>query len=668
LDKNPSLFFSEDELALLQQRREADPVGRQLLCNLMAAAEWCRKQPAPAEPDPGPAQVLKDPPLRPDESFYRDDYLITHEAFDLLSLSCERVLPQLSLAYRLTREESWADRAIEWLDAVGNEWESWHPAATGQDSFAVKIMAFTAVACDWLADAVPTALLSRCRDRVVENLHLCMREWRGSLDQSEPNQLNNHYWFNVGLTGIAALWASQWDSGWRDVADRCGRRIARLCDWAIGPDGDHIDKSQYTMYGFRYALPMLVAWEHAGGPDVLSKPRLGAAAAWLADMFDRGDRTEVFERCQIISSWVFMLLASRHRLEHIQWFALQLTDAPALRHQLFIAPWTRTDAVWSYLFYDESLPATPPTVNGPSSPRWYRSSGWVVMEADSTIDTPTVHFYAGPASGKNFYNQGQLHVSAYGHRLLQTPELPHDGYISVHRAYAYLMNNLSGAVLQVDGLGQAKGRYPDEWPGNADIGHPVTPPIAHITRVDCGEEWQLAVADLTDPYRDFALDVDRRGRPLAVPSEWQGKRRDRLLQFTRSIMLVAGEWIVLQDDLTSHPGHSVDLEWHFSTHAVIDIPQPGQATLEMGRAAMDVYAIEPASAELFSQQAHYSETGKFLSIRRDRVEGQIRLLLVMHLRRRGDVPVEPVRDGAVIRLSPDHAVAMGLHGQVPEAL
>ena len=60
-----------------------------------------------------------------------------------------------------------------------------------------------------------------------------------------------------------------------------------------------------------------------------------------------------------------------------------------------------------------------------------------------------------------------------------------------------------------------------------------------------------------------------------------------------------------------------------------------------GRAAVDCYTILPQESAWFGQPAHFSETGKFLSLQQCQCEGEVRLLLAMHIRRRGAPSLEP---------------------------
>ena len=660
----PHLFFTSSELADLIRRRKADAIGRQLFHELMAAANWCRKQPIPAQPDPGPDAFFKPEPFTPGESPYSDEYLLSHEAFEVATFAFERSVQQLSFAHLLTGEEQWAARAVAWLDAAMNEWQVWGPTINPLDQFGVRVMNTAALGCDWLGDALPEGLRDRCRERVTEFAGRCLAEWGKSLDRSEPHQISNHYWFNVGMLGLTALWLGEEDSSWRAVADRCGRQLERMCDWVIGPDGDYNDKPGYLLYAFRWSLPMLAAWHHAGGPDVLASPRLGAAAGWLCDMLMPGDLNLVDTPWGFFDRWIYLLLAAKHGDGRAQWIGLEATDAPVVRHEPPYFRWVRTDGVWPYLFYDETLPPTPPEAVDAPPARWCRSSGWALLSRDRTERTPTVLIHAGPASAKNYHNQGELLVSAHGDRLLQIPELPSWDYISEHRAIALLMSNLSGAVLVADGLGQASGRYPAEWPGNELIGHPVSSPIGRIVSVESGDGWSLATADVTPAYRSFDFQ-GLWGVTVAPLPEWEGRDGDRLARFLRHILCAGSEWIVLQDDIETHPGRLADLEWHFGTHAAVTLRRPAEATLEQPRAALDVFAITPAGAALSVQRAHFSDTGKWLTARLPRQQGGVSLVLAMRVRRRTQPTQAPCHREGTICLPDGQKVVLGANGAPP---
>jgi hypothetical protein len=56
---------------------------------------------------------------------------------------------------------------------------------------------------------------------------------------------------------------------------------------------------------------------------------------------------------------------------------------------------------------------------------------------------------------------------------------------------------------------------------------------------------------------------------------------------------------------------------------------------------MDLYILDPADADWFSLPVLYSETGKFLSVKRLRCSHAVRLLVAMRIRRRAADRVAP---------------------------
>jgi len=637
------LFFSRSELRTLIQHRQADPVGRQLFCDLMAAADWARKQPLPAEPDPGPASFWRSPPLRAGQTPYSEAYLLVHEAFERATFAFERSVQELSLAYLLTGERPWADRAIEWLDAAMNEWRHWWPKCNPTGQFRVRIMSSTALALDWLGDVIPPGLQERCRERLADSVRCCLEDdWGKALEQPAPWQAGNHFWFDVGMLGLTCLHLGGEDAAYRAIAERCGRTLDRLSDWSLGPEGDHIDKTGHMLYGFRWALPMLVAWQRAGGADVLAKPAFGATLRWVCDLLWPGQLVQVAFSETLFDRWILMLLAAKHRDPRAQWVALNTTDEIEVPTEPGWARWSRIAPTWAYLFYDESLAAPPPGDERGLPPRWSRSAGWAVLGAGLSTSRPKVVLYAGPRSPKNAHNQGELYVGAFGERLLETPQVPQHGYLSEHRGLAYYQTNLSGAVLVADGLGQASGQQWTEWPGLSAIGHEVSPPVGRLLSVESGPGWSEAVADLAAAYRDCRIEEGLWGTRVEPPAEWQQRRRDRLARFVRRVRLVGDEWLVLSDDVVPHPGQPVDLEWHFGTHGSVLFPEAGLATIEKGRAAMDLFLLESGGAPWSVRPYLWSEGGSFLSVSVPACSQPLRLLVVLRVRARRAARLSPV--------------------------
>lgn len=651
----PWLLFDANELRELSRRRRACPRGRQLFYDLMASADWARKQPIPPEPPAGPAERTKSH-VRAGESPYREDYLLVHEAFETVTAAYERAVLQCAFVYRLTGQQPWADRAIEWMRTAMHEWKNWGPGSNPLDQFAVRVLYGSVLGCDWLGEAAPDELLRACRQRAAECAARCVDEWGASdIDRTHPWQVSNHHWFNTAMLGMTSIWLGrQNDSArdWRSVTARCAAQLGKLCEWTIGPDGDYLDKPGFLLYALRWALPTMVALHRAGHEDLLARPVFAAAARWLTDMLDPGDMNLMYYPSGLFDRWILFLLASRHRLGQTQWAAEQSSDAPMSLTFATYDEWFRSGSLWSYLFYDETLAAQPPDNEPPLAPRHYRSAGWVAMGAHLSAERPKVLFHAGPASGKNFHDQGHLLVSAFGERLLEIPQAPAYGYLSSHRALPYMMSNLSGHVLDADGLGQASGQYPHEWPLGKLVGHEVKPALGCIERVESGSGWAVTTADLTRAYQGFA-DQGLWGCTLIPPDEWRTKDKNRLRRYVRHIMLARQRWIIVQDEIeTNRP---MDLEWHFGTHGQVEVDAPARATIRQGRAAIDVYLISPAEAQMSARRAHVTETGKFLAIRQP-VQSSARLLLVMHVRRSCEAPSPPVFERDTLVTAGNHRI------------
>lgn len=624
------MFFKEEQLSELVKRRKGDVVGRQLFCDLMSDAEWCFKQPVPVQPHCGPGAAHKEILPLPGETPFRADYLLVHGYFEALTFAFERSVLQMSFVYRLTNDTKWVERTCCWLEEAMNEWKYWGPKGYQLDQFAVRIMYATALSLHWVGNFATEKLTHQCRVKVEEYARKCVETWGKSLEVNEPGQFQNHYWFNISMLAVTAKWLGEYDKEWGDTAEKCFRKLQNLTEWAIGPDGDYLDKENFLLYSFRFALIAFELWYRDGGPNVFTTERMIAATRWLCDMVCPGDYNLLSYPETISYRWIFMLLASHQKNSTSQWLGLKQTNRMGHLINSAMSEWINMGSLWSYLFYDETVGTALPDQNQYTLVRAYKWSGWTCMGATLSENKPKVALYAGPTSGKNYYNQGELYVSAYGERLLETPQLPVYGYISAHKCCALQMSNLSGAVLTVNGLGQAGGTYPDEWPGLSQIGHPVRPPLCKTINVIENSGECFVSADLTLAYRDFSIE-GMWGCKITVPPQWQNIKLDRLKKYIRSVQLKDGNIIILEDEIQSHTGDTIDLEWHFGTHANITIDKQGKVILEKGRALMNISLLSSDDVGFSVIPAHYSEDGKFLTLKKDKFSGTINLRLMMEI-------------------------------------
>jgi len=91
------------------------------------------------------------------------------------------------------------------------------------------------------------------------------------------------------------------------------RKLERLSEWAIGPDGDYNGQARLpaVLVPLGAALPDGLA--SRGGPDVVGRPRFGAAAQWLCDMLVPGELNLMDTPWGFFDRWIYLLLAAKQR-------------------------------------------------------------------------------------------------------------------------------------------------------------------------------------------------------------------------------------------------------------------------------------------------------------------------------------------------------------------
>ncbi len=574
----------------------------------LAAADWMLAYPIPPAPDAGPAQMLKAILPRPGLTPFSPEYLVAHEAYEIATFAYLRAATQLPFAFHATGQEEFARRAVAWVEHFVQAMPHWGPKASGTDTFVPRAMCATALACDWLGDTLPLPLRQQARARVEHAFDQCVGEWEPGIARPQPEHVNNHWWYNLSLAGLAGLWL-----GRREFALRLGDHFQQLIPLSIGPDGDYIDKPGYLMWAYRWAFPFWLALEQAGGPRLLDHPRVGASARWLVAMQAPGDLGWVDWPRGFNYPWLYLLLAARHRLPAVQWMGLALRERMPVRHD---HAWTEVmcaGAEMNGFVYDESVPAIHPREDGLLSTRHYRTTGWAVLRDHWGEDDVCAWLYAGPASGKNYHDQGQVTLLAHGQRLLGLPLLPFDNYLSAHTAAPFTMSNRSGYVAEVEGVGQASGHYPHESPLAAAIGAAPRTPLARITSFQTEGGVHRAGADLSAAYQDFSCE-GLWGHPVQAPPEWTSLIKNRLARFERRLALVDGAWLVIVDLLQSHPGRPVRVSLRHTTVDVRVSLAPSHVDLAGDQAKARLWWWNDQPAALTVAPWHHSELGRMLRL------------------------------------------------------
>ncbi|MBC7922758.1 MAG: heparinase II/III family protein [Ferruginibacter sp.] len=195
------------------------------------------------------------------------------------SRECLRRVFYLSYAWRLTREEKYLTRAERELLAVAafRDWNPSHFLDVAEMTMAV------AIGYDWLYDALPE------KSRFVIREAILKKGLAPSLDSTHNNWLKaSHNWnqvCNAGMTyGAMAIYEDQPELA-RKIINRALETIGLPME-DYGPDGAYPEGYGYWGYGTSFNVMLISALEKAFGNDfgLTDKPGFLKTAAYLENM------------------------------------------------------------------------------------------------------------------------------------------------------------------------------------------------------------------------------------------------------------------------------------------------------------------------------------------------------------------------------------------------
>lgn len=220
-----------------------------------------------------------------------------------------------------------------------------------------------------------------------------------------PGDANNHLWIKLCGLAIAAAAVSEDTPAARHWLDYTRFEFAKILA-VLGPDGATPEGfHMYMRYGTEWLLRYLELLYRSTGESLYDHPWLrnngycflyttmpdGRHVANLGDNPDTGGD----------ASHIAFRYAAQYRDGHFQWLGR--------RFQKVFSPSSR-NVMWSVLWYDPSVPATPPT--GLPTWRYFRDMEMVVARSDWTESATCFVFRCGPPMGHHAFAFG---ATGYGH-------------------------------------------------------------------------------------------------------------------------------------------------------------------------------------------------------------------------------------------------------------
>ena len=404
--QHPYLFFDAVSRQELRDRMATEPFAS-LAGRLRAHAEECLKRPIP--PQARSVKAVKE--YLPDGSFNPEFLRNNYDDLYQQSAVVMEVIPTLGFAYQLTGDLRYGDAGKQWLLNYAAR-----PILAKKDRAAdfgaADVMFGLSLGYDWLWELLSEPERALVQNKLAEMAGPMMTAARKLLENPHPERIRGDFGNNhpvrthglFGMTTLALLYELPEAQEWLDLEIQLNRDRLLPSTWA--PDGEYIDVLDHFDSVLDDPVPFFVALQHMGGEDLFNDPRLverfrGIPRYWLYGL----------ERAGGLSSWYGWLALAGHLRDPVaQWIVARDLKMKSV-HEIF-----------GYLFYDPTVPVTPPA--NPGGSVYWPYSGMVKMCSDWSPRGILIPFRCGTEIGKDRGDQNGFHLRAGGEWLVPRLDKP----------------------------------------------------------------------------------------------------------------------------------------------------------------------------------------------------------------------------------------------------
>jgi hypothetical protein len=399
--QHPYLFFDAASRQALRARAKHEPF-HSMAKRLLRRAEECLKREIPQ------AKQHEQVPLRLADGSPNPEVLenVQFDEFGGQGYAIKYVLPTLAFAYQLTGDARFGKAGKKWLLELATR-EHFAPEGSAEGDFTAGNAAYgIAIGYDWLWELLDNSERQQVQQVLVRIAQPFMKGARYYLERRNPDLIrgrlgNNHVTRSHGMFGLvplALLYEVPEAAKWLDIEIQLHRD--RLYPSAWAPDGEHLDSWDHFAASFGDPMPFAVALKQMGGVDFFNNPNLKNRFRGISRFYCYG-----LELSRVSSNWAYswFALASQLRDPLAQWLATQYNNLKAV------------DDVFSYIFYDPTVPVEPPSESGSI---YWPYSGMVKMCTDWNSQGILIPFRCGPQIGKDFGDQNGFRLRAGSEWLL----------------------------------------------------------------------------------------------------------------------------------------------------------------------------------------------------------------------------------------------------------
>ena len=459
----------------------------------------------------------------------------------------------LALAFRLTEDARFLDRARAWIEIAIN-YPHWGQANLPDHDLDAGWLSFgLSLGYNWLRDFLPPAECDALRAKLLlQGTRLYDFAVAGEGNWWSTAYWQNHNWIcYAGLAAVAYALEGDYPEtrAWSQRAVENFRTVMAL----MAEDGSDYEGVVYWCYGFPWLLIAADLIQQQTGIDLHTSEflrntfyyRLYTAAPNLVDTANFGD---CHDRRSAHALAIYLRLASVYRNGHAQWLAEHFERAGEWereRHAGLLRPSSASHAFLEFLWYDPTV--EPTAIDALPTARAFPDLGLVSARSDWSPQATFVAFKCGTPNGEKAWTLGHALEREIGRKVVKTGHAHPDensfilvrggDYLAVDEGYSQKKQSRHHNTILVDG----KGQY-----------HEGVYNVADGLDVEWGGK-------LEDHFAGRAV-VYARGEAAAAYDPALALER-----FTRQILFVGGKHLVICDDLAAREPR--EFAWLLQTDA-----------------------------------------------------------------------------------------------------
>lgn len=485
----------------------------------------------------------------------------------------------LALAFLLSRDEAHLQAARRWIKSA-IAYPHWgKERMPDHDLDAAWLLFGLGLGYDWLKEVLPPAERTALRDKLVwqgEQLYHYAVATEGGWWSSAYWQ--NHNWICYGgLATVAYALMDEFEcaSGW---AARARSNFAQALAY-MAEDGSFYEGPVYWRYGFIWFLIYADLLQQQTGENLHESDflrntffyRLYLCGPNLVDTANFGD---CHDRRSAHTAAVYARLAGLYDIGEAQWLYHHFYRTGEWQREGeagLVKPGLWAESGLEFMWYDPRIKPSP--LERLPLQRCFFDLGLVSARSSWRSDALMLAFKCGAPNGIKAWHSGQAinrqrdwmthsighdHPDANSFILIQGAD-----YIAVDDGYAKSKQTAQHSTLLVDGRGQyAEGQYnafrslDDSWG-------------ARLEATFACDKLVYARGEAARAY-DRALDMR---------------------QFTREIIVLAGDAVIINDTIASGRAH--DYQWLLQTDAPAEPQGEGRFTINAGDSVCQLHALQP---------------------------------------------------------------------------